>query len=64
MLPRKMSLVSCSPDVARGEHMLVPAGGEDGADGRFAHLAAIAVTVFGQQPVEALIPTLTRWNSS
>ena len=36
--------------------MLVPAGGEDGADGRFAHLAAIALTVFGQQLVEALDP--------
>ena len=42
--------------VERAQHMLVPAGGEDGADGRFAHLAAIALAMFGQQFVEALDP--------
>lgn len=36
--------------------MLVPAGGEDGADRGLAHLATIALTVFGQQLLEALDP--------
>ncbi|MNO99376.1 hypothetical protein D3C76_911430 [compost metagenome] len=42
--------------IERAQHIVVPAGGENGADGRFAHLAAMAVTVLGQQLVEALDP--------
>ena len=42
--------------IERAQYIVVPAGGEDGADGRFAHLAAMAVTVLGQQLVEALDP--------
>ena len=42
--------------VKRAQHVVVPAGGEDGADRRFAHLAAMALAMFGQQLVEALDP--------
>ncbi|MNQ48476.1 hypothetical protein D3C85_623550 [compost metagenome] len=42
--------------VERAQHIAVPAGGEDGADRGLAHLAAMALTVLGQQLVEALDP--------
>ncbi len=42
--------------VERAQHVLVPTGGEDGADRRFAHLAAMTLTMLGQQLVEALDP--------